>query len=485
MKKAIILSLLSPIAALNATEAKNNVKTENPDILFLFIDDMTYDGICALGDREVMTPNMDRIVKQGVSFSNTYNMGGWTGAISMASRTQLMTGMFLWDAFIQQKKDALRGMVADGLMWPQVMKQGGYKTYHTGKWHVKDVDPEGLFDEVEVARPGMPGDNQKTTRVGYNRPQSTDDNSWLPWDKSMGGYWEGGRHWSEVQADMLIGYMDRNRESTEPLFMTCAFNAPHDPRQSPEGYTDKYPVDEIAVPVSFQAEHPYMDQMRSGKSVRDESLAPWPRTEYVVQKHTQEYYAIITHLDEQIGRILETLDKSGRADNTLIILAADNGLAMGKHGFLGKQNLYEHSVRIPLVIAGCGLPKGERREQMVYMQDIVPTVYDLVGIETPESVDFKSLLEIARHKRTASNYEYVYCAYTNKQRMINDGRYKLFMINDAKKVYLFDLKSDPDEMNDLYDDPKYRDVVERLFAAYKEYEADLHDTTKISPTFID
>ncbi len=483
MKKAIILGLLSPLASVLGAEAKGSSEAQDPDILFLFVDDMTYDGIRALGERDVMTPNMDRIVQQGVSFSNTYNMGGWSGAISAASRTQLMTGLSLWNAFTEQRKDSFKGMVENELMWPQVMKQEGYKTYHTGKWHVSGVDPSTIFDEVEAVRPGMPGDNYRTTKIGYNRPLSVDDNSWLPWDKSMGGHWEGGKHWSEVQADLLIGYMERNKESKEPLFMTCAFNAPHDPRQSPEGYTDKYPIDQIALPASFQPEHPYMEQMRAGKKVRDEALAPWPRTEYAVKKHTQEYYAIITFLDEQIGRVLETLEKSGRADNTLIILAADNGLAMGKHGFLGKQSLYEHSVRIPLVISGCGLPKGESRDQMVYLQDLVPTVYDLVGIDKPKNVEFTSLLDIAKNKREDSHYDYVYCAYVDKQRMIKDDRYKLFIIKDAKKCYLFDLKKDPNEMNNLYGDPKYKKVVDRLFAAYREYESNYNDKHKLPADF--
>ncbi|MFI3248512.1 MAG: sulfatase-like hydrolase/transferase [Rikenellaceae bacterium] len=483
MKRLLFLSLLSPFVTTSVAETKPDVKTPNPDILFLFVDDMTYDGVCAIGNREVITPNMDRIVDQGVCFSNTHNMGGWNGALSMASRTQLMTGKFLWNAFAEQNRDKFDSIIEEQRTWPQVITNGGYKSYHTGKWHVSGVDPADIYDEVEVARPGMPNDNRNTTGVGYNRPLSPEDNSWLPWDKSMGGFWEGGKHWSEVQADLIIAYMERNQDSDKPLFMTCAFNAPHDPRQSPEGYTDKYPVEQIAVPKSFQPEHPYMEQMRSGKEVRDEQLAPWPRTEYAVQKHTQEYYAIITHLDEQIGRILEALESSGRADNTLIILTADNGLAMGKHGFLGKQSLYDHSMRVPLVIAGCGLPKGERRDQMVYMQDIVPTMYEVAGVEAPEGTDFNSLIDIAKSKKAKSNYEYIYGAYIDKQRMIKDDRYKLFLINEAQKGYLFDLKSDPDEINNLFDDPKYKSVVERLSQAYLEYEASMNDKYDIKPSF--
>ncbi len=472
------MSMLTPAVVMG-----KGLSVERPDILFLFVDDMTYDGVRALGDRDVITPNMDRIVKSGVSFANTYNMGGWSGALSIASRTQMMTGLSLWNANAQMKRDKFQGLVESGLMWSQVMSKGGYKSFHTGKWHVQNVDPADLYDEVETVRPGMAADNWKTTKVGYNRPQSPEDNSWQPWDISMGGMWDGGKHWSEVQADIMIGYIERNRESREPLFMNCAFNAPHDPRQSPKEYLDLYPVEKIAIPKSFQPEHPYKEQMRSGKGVRDEALAPFPRTEYAIQKHTQEYYAIITHLDEQIGRILEALERSGRADRTIIILSADNGLAMGQHGLLGKQSLYEHSVRVPLVIAGCGLPKGERREQMVYLQDIVPTVYEIAGIEKPEHTDFNSMLEVAKSRKAKGVYDYIYGAYIGKQRMVNDGRYKLMMINDAQKCYLFDLKRDPKEIVNLYDDPKYSDVVERLWSAYLSCEAERNDPHKIIKFF--
>lgn len=483
MKKILFLTLLAPVVSTSGAANRADNNTTKPDILFLFVDDMTYDGIAALGKRDVITPNLDRIVNEGVNFSNTYNMGGWNGALSMASRTQLMTGKFLWNAYAEQTKDKFKTLIKEEQTLPQVIASGGYKSYHTGKWHVTGVDPANIYDEVEAVRPGMPGDNQKTTRIGYNRPQSPEDTSWQPWDKSMGGYWQGGKHWSEVQADLIIDYMERNKESDQPLFMTCAFNAPHDPRQSPEGYTDKYPIEKIAIPESFQPEHPYMEEMRSGKAIRDEQLAPWPRTEYAIQKHTQEYYAIITHLDEQIGRILETLEQSGRADNTLIILTADNGLAMGRHGFIGKQSLYEHSVKIPLVIAGCGLPKGEHREQMVYMQDIVPTMYEVAGIEAPKGTDFHSLISIAKDKKAESNYDYIYCAYMDKQRMIKDERYKLFLINDAKKGYLFDLKNDPEEINNLYNNPKYQEVVDRLSKAYVERESKMNDLYDIKPSF--
>ncbi|MFI3320228.1 MAG: sulfatase-like hydrolase/transferase [Rikenellaceae bacterium] len=462
MKKILLTSLLAP------TTMAVQAAPSQPDVLFIFLDDMTYNGIRALGNDQVITPNLDKIVNQGVRFTNAYNMGAWNGAVSMASRTQLMTGLGVWRSFEQQKNDKYKSLVDDNKLWPQVMKGAGYQTYHTGKWHMAHVNPAKIFDEVEAVRPGMPEDNYKTTRVGYSRPLSKDDNAWQPWDKSMGGYWQGGKHWSEVQADLAIGYIERNKRSEKPLFISCAFNAPHDPRQSPKEYVDMYPVDQITIPKSFQAQHPYMVEMECDQTLRDEDLAPFPRTEYAVQKHRQEYYAIITHLDDQIGRLMEALKKSGRADNTLIVLSADNGLAMGNHGLLGKQSMYEHSMKVPLVIGGCGLPKGQQRKQLVYLQDLVPTIYEATGIERPEAMEFKSLLPLVKSGKAEAVRKVVYGAYINRQRMVRDNRYKIYFIPDAKKFYLFDLANDPLEMNDLSQAPQSKEIIKRMANKYRK-----------------
>jgi arylsulfatase A-like enzyme len=165
--------------------------------------------------------------------------------------------------------------------------------------------------------------------------------------------------------------------------MYIAFNAPHDPRQSPKEYVDRYPLDRISMPRSFVPEYPFNEAMASGRKLRDEKLAPFPRTEYSVKVNRQEYYAIITHMDDQIGRILDALEKSGQADNTYLFFSADHGLAVGRHGLMGKQNLFDHSVRVPLMLVGPGVPAGEKRDASVYLQDIMATSLELAGAERP------------------------------------------------------------------------------------------------------
>ncbi|MEM7783407.1 MAG: sulfatase-like hydrolase/transferase, partial [Planctomycetota bacterium] len=259
-----------------------NPKPEQPNILFIFADDYSYDCVHATGNNEVMTPNIDSIARQGTEFSRAYNMGGWNGAVCIASRTMLNTGRFIWTANnLDQKKERQANR-----FWSLQMKQAGYETYFTGKWHVK-TKPNLIFDHVGSVRGGMP----KQTPEGYNRPVEGQEDVWSPFDKSKGGFWQGGKHWSEVVGDETVGFLDNAAQSEKPFFMYVAFNAPHDPRQSPKEFVDKYPLENISVPPNFLPEYPYKDAMGNSKKLRDEKLAPFPRTEYSVKVNRQEYYA--------------------------------------------------------------------------------------------------------------------------------------------------------------------------------------------------
>lgn len=476
---AIATSMIAMPQLLFAAQTEEHQRKEKPNVLFLFVDDMTYDGLNVLGNSEIISPNLDKLVSSGVRFSNTYIMGGWNGAISIASRSQLITGRYIWNTH-KAEKTKYKAEVANQEMWPQVMKKAGYKTFQTGKWHMTAVTSQQLFDKAVKVRGGMPQD----TEDAYNRPLSRDDHAWTPWDKSKGGYWSEGKHWSEILADETISYMEQNRDSKEPLFMFCSFNAPHDPRQSPEEYVNMYDVDKISLPGNFMPIHPLCEEMKSGKALRDERLAPFPRTSYAVRKHLQEYYALITHLDAQVGRILEALRKNGMDKNTLIVFAADNGLAMGHHGLLGKQSMYDHSVKVTLAFCGLNLPKGEVRNQLVYLQDLVPTVYDLVGIEKPTHLDFISQADILKHSKKKSLREVAYAAYLqDAQRMVTDGRYKLYFIPHAKKVLLFELESDPLEMKNLFGDTKYNKIVKKLLTGYLKESKASGDTFDLSTVY--
>jgi len=442
---------------------------DKPNILFIFADDQCFETLCSLGCDEIHTPNLDRLVRNGVTFTHAYNQGAWHGAVCVASRTMLNTGRFLWIA--RDLEPNLKQETAAGRFWSQYMKQAGYETYMSGKWHVKGIMPKDIFDHVKDVRPGMP--NQ--TEAGYNRPIEGQPDPWKPWDTRYGGYWKDGKHWSEVLGDHAEDFLENASKSDKPFFMYLAFNAPHDPRQSPKEYVDKYPLQNVKVPENFLPEYPYKDSIGCSAKLRDERLAPFPRTKYAVKVNRQEYYAIITHMDAQVGRILDTLEKTGKASNTYIFFTADHGLAVGHHGLLGKQNMYDHSVRVPLMVTGPGVPKNKKITAPVYLQDIMPSSLELAGVDKPRHVRFKSLIPLI-HGKVESSYDAIYGGYIDLQRMVSADGYKMIYYPKINKTLLYNLKEDPLEMKNIADDPANAGLIKRLKNRLKELQKEVGDT---------
>ena len=316
---------------------------------------------------------------------------------------------------------------------------------------------------------------------GYNRPLSAKDDSWSPTDRSKGGYWEGGKHWSEVAADDALGFINQaNQKKNKPFFMYIAFNAAHDPRQSPGEFLDMYPVESIKIPASFQPDYPYHEAIGVGPTLRDEALAPFPRTELAVKTHLREYYALISHLDAQIGRIMAGLKHNGLLENTYIFFTSDHGLAVGMHGLLGKQNMYDHSMRPPLLMTGPGIKSGSIVNRDVYYQSIMPTALELAGVQKPNFVEFKSLLSLVRGSQTGKLYPAIYGAYMNLQRMVRKDGFKLIVYPRANKFLLYDMTNDPEEIINLADKPAFRrkkyELLSVLLTLQKQY-ADTLDIT--------
>jgi choline-sulfatase len=358
------------------------------------------------------------------------------------------------------------------------MRQAGYRTYMTGKWHCRASAAES-FDVVADVRGGMP--NQ--TAAGYNRPIVGEEDPWSPSDPKFGGFWKGGTHWSEVVANHTVDFLQDAEQRDDPFFMYVAFNAPHDPRQSPRQFVDRYPAEQLRIPASYQPLYPYKDAIGCGPGLRDEKLAPFPRTEHAVRVHRQEYYAIISHMDQQIGRILEALEQTGQAENTWIFFTADHGLAVGNHGLMGKQNLYDHSVRVPFVAVGPAADANRTIETPIYLQDVMATSLELAGIERPAHVEFQSVLPLLAGESRPERP--IYGAYLQLQRSIRTDRYKLIAYPRVPKLRLYDLREDPQETRDLADNPEYHETVERLFEELVELQADMDDPLDLRQAFAD
>ena len=469
-----ILALL-PIVAFALISVAQANETKKPNILFLFSDDQSYETPGYVGMTEAQTPSIDDLAKRSISFTHAYNQGSWSGAVCVASRTMLNSGRFVWhanDIYKTSEKER-----AAGRFWSEHMKKAGYRTYMTGKWHVP-ANATKAFDVTGHVRGGMP----QQTPQGYDRPKSAGDTQWQPWDKKFGGFWEGGKHWSEVVGDEAVGFLEEAVKDDKPFFMYIAFNAPHDPRQSPKEFVDMYPEHEIEVPKDFLPEYPECKEIGSPPTLRDEHLAPFPRTKYAVQVHRQEYFAIITHMDQQIGRILEALEKNGKSDETFVFFTSDHGLACGHHGLMGKQNSYDHSIRVPLLVSGPGIEAGQN-DAAVYLQDVMPTTLELAQISKPEHVDFTSLLPLIHGEKTQS-YNAIYNCYLDLQRSITEDGFKLMVYPKANRVKLFDLTNDPMEMNDLSADPAHAGKKQQLFATLQKWQAKVGDKLELDAQLV-
>uniref|UniRef100_UPI0040480607 sulfatase-like hydrolase/transferase n=1 Tax=Mariniflexile sp. TaxID=1979402 RepID=UPI0040480607 len=490
IKLFLVLSLFNMVALAQTDQSQQ----KKPNILFIFADDQTYNTLSALEGCPVKTPNLDRLAEQGVRFSHTYNMGSFAPAVCVASRAMLITGSFLWQAAAYSNKGNSHSdpnapktqqnytitKKEPEAYWPEYLKQAGYETYMTGKWHIK-AEAADVFDHTINVRGGMPKQNKQRYERIFEEGKA---DTWSPYDKNMGGFWTGGKHWSEVLGDDAIGFLNQAKESDNPFFMYLAFNAPHDPRQSPKHFVDMYPLDDIDVPENFLPEYPYNEYAGSGRTLRDEKLAPFPRTKHSIKVNRQEYYAIITHMDEQIGRILDALEATGKAENTYVFFTADHGLAVGEHGFTGKQNMYDCSMRVPMIMTGAGIEPGKTVDAPVYLQDMMATTLDLAGVKKPKQVDFNSLMPLATGETNKSVYNAIYGAYFGAQRMIRTDKYKMIIYPAANKVRLYDMINDPHEMHDLAEvRPMPKKLLKNLFKQYQQLQKQMNDPINITEAF--
>lgn len=493
-----LVTLITLVSFVLISSNKATAQQQKPNILFIFADDLGYHDVGAYGNGEVRTPNIDALASQGTRFTRAYNMGSWSPAVCTPSRTMLNTGKYVWNARRLQDGN-YNSHFENNEFWSSQLKKAGYRTYFSGKWHVPGLDPNDLFDKVMHVRPGMP--NQ--TEAGYERPYKGQEDKWSPHNLKYGGFWEGGTHWSEILKNDAVNYIEDASDREEPFFMYLAFNAAHDPRQSPREFVESYDPEELKIPPNYMPEYPYKNPIGSGRVdernrphppgtsneivtsspyLRDERLAPFPRTEYAVSVHRQEYYALISHMDAQIGLILDELEANDKLENTIIIFTADHGLAVGQHGLMGKQNMFEHSIKVPFIMSGPGVQRGQTNDTQIYLQDLVPTTIQLAGGTVPDSYQFKSLLPLLRGE-DKQIHPAIYGAYLDKQRAVVDWPHKLILYPDISKVLLYNLENDPYETNNLADNRDAKATIKRLFKELANLQKETGDELNLKKYF--
>lgn len=400
-----------------------------PNVLVLLTDDQRFDTIQALGNREVRTPNIDRIVRHGTAFTHAFIMGGTIPAVCSPSRAMLLTGQHLFraDRSIVRPKDPL-----PFALMPEHFRKSGYATFGTGKWHNGPALYARCFSHGDQIFFGGMSDHDKVPVHAF------DPSGEYPREQRR----IGAGFSTEIFSDAAIRFL-RGHRGDQPFFAYVSYTAPHDPRTAPGDYASLYPPDRVSLPPNFLPEHPFDN---GEMKIRDEMLAPFPRTPEAVREHIAAYYAMITHLDAQIGRVLDALEETGQADNTIVVFASDNGLAVGQHGLMGKQNLYDHSVRVPLVLAGPGVPRGRREHGLCYLHDLFPTLCGLAALWTPREVESASLGANLRAGRDS-----LFLAYKDVQRGVRTGRWKyiVYLTGQGHREQLFDLENDPWERKNL------------------------------------
>ncbi|MBW3597191.1 MAG: sulfatase-like hydrolase/transferase [Planctomycetes bacterium] len=422
---AILYGLLSTFA----------VADERPNFVFILADDQSPETLRCYGNEVCQTPNLDRLAREGMIFHDAHHMGAWVGAVCTPSRTMIMTGRTVWripgarGPGINQPKSFREEAAQQSL--PAVFNRAGYDTFRTCK-------RGNSFEEVN--------------RLFTVRKDAT----------KRDGTKEGGSHW---HGDQVLEYLKQREadDDKDPFLIYFGFSHPHDPRNAPPDLAEKYGADNSGppekpnpnappLPANYLPAHPFH---HGHPGLRDEEKVQGVmkrRDEATVRNEIGRDYACIENIDRQVGRVLDKLQSMGELENTYIIYTSDHGIAVGRHGLMGKQNLYEHTWRVPFIVRGPGIKPGSEASGYIYLLDVLPTLCDLAGISIPESVEGKSFRPVLEGKadRIRDVLYGVYCGGTTPgMRAVKTDGWKLIKYDllDGKlrQTHLFNLSENPHE----------------------------------------
>jgi arylsulfatase A-like enzyme len=438
----------------------NNENLQKPNILFLFTDDQRADALGCSGNPYIKTPNIDNLAKSGFRFSSAYVMGGHHGAICAPSRAMLMSGKSLFNIY-----DKLEGVHT----MPKHFADNGYETFGTGKWHNEKSAFEASFQKGKNVFLGGMSDhfNVPCRDLGKDGKLSEPERKGFSTDI-----------FAQVAIDFIEEYSAGSREN--PFFCYVSFTAPHDPYSPHTDYIGNYPDQSLPLPGNFMPLHPFaFDQL----TIRDENLSGWPRKPETIRAALADYYTLITHMDIKIGEIIGTLKENRLFDNTIIVYASDNGLAIGSHGLLGKQNLYEHSTNVPLIISGPGIPEGKVSDALVYLFDLFPTLAELCGLPKPIEIDGESLAPIINGTSDGIRSS-LFTAYRHTVRAVRTKDWKLIRYPERDHNQLFNLKEDPMELNNLAKQTLHQSKLSELFGLMQDWQTTANDTASMTAKII-
>ena len=463
-----VLSFILAALIISNSAIAQQKKSRAKNILIIYSDDHSYRALGVAGNTDVLTPNLDKLAKSGLMFTQAHVMGGHQGAVCIPSRAMLLTGRYV------NRLPGDGSTIPDSIVsLPEVLRTQGYNTYHTGKWHSDKASHSRMFSTGgDIFFGGMHfpkfGGQEHPTVYLYD---------------STGVYDEKRKRTSDtysttLYADHAIQFLSSTTAKAKPFFCYVAFTSPHDPRTPPDKFSRMYDPAKIPLPANFLIKHPFDN---GDLNVRDEQLLPVPRDPDAIKKDIALYYGMVSEMDAQVGRILETLEKSGLKENTLIVFAGDNGLAVGQHGLLGKQNLYEHSIRVPMILSGPGVPMNKKTDGFTYLSDITPTIFDYLQLPRPSSVEGRSLLPVIQDpsKKVRSSIYNVYGHWSRSIKSEDGFKLIVYNVDGIATTQLFNLKIDPWEIKDLSIEPVYREKIMQMRNLLKQQMAAAFDNLNI------
>jgi arylsulfatase A-like enzyme len=466
-----LLKILSLSILISLVLFSCNKEQKQPNFLFVLVDDQSPFDLKIYDAKSILeTPNIDKLAQGGMVFDDARHMGSWSGAVCTPSRHMIMSGRNVW------------GLPKNGI--------GQYNANCPDSLELQTIG--AVFNRAGYA-------TMRTCKKGNSYAAANEQFTIVHDATKRGGTEETGSAWHAKQVLNYLNDREAAKETT-PFFIYFGFSHPHDVRNGTPELLEKYGAvnhtDKNSLPPAnpkqpelqdnYLPAHPFF---HGHPGLRDEERVSgvWKnRDEQTIRNELGREYACDENIDIQLGKVLNKLAAMGELENTYIIYTADHGISIGRHGLTGKQNLYEHTWRVPFIVNGPGIKAGVRAEGNIYLLDVLPTLCDLAGIEIPETVQGKSFKPVLEGKEsTIRDVMYgVYCGGTKPgMRAVKKGNWKLIkydvMDGAVRETQLFNLAENPNEylpehgktdemQTNLASDPKYADTLKMMEALLLE-----------------
>lgn len=476
LTRSLLLGLSLLLIGLPLGQAQSRrASAQRPNILFIMTDDHAAHAISAYGSKLIQTPNIDRLAKEGMRFENCFV----TNSICTPSRAAILTGKYahLNGVPVFNHIDNTQPLLS------KYMQQAGYYTGMIGKWHLGGNAPQRP-DEGKPA--GFDYWNILPGQGAYFDPVMIENGQ----RKKYPGYT------TDVITDLSLEFMQK-RPQDKPFFLMYHHKAPHRNWQPDEKHRKQFENFVVPIPATFDDDYKGKSDasrqatMHIDVDLNDNDLKMKPPAglsgaalkKWKYQRYMRDYLACVAAVDDNIGRVLDWLDKSGLAQNTIVIYTSDQGFFLGEHNFFDKRFMYEESLRMPFLIRWPGKIKaGSVSKGMILNVDFAPLMLDAAGAKVPADMQGRSFLplltgRVSKDWRTSMYYRYYHPGHHNVAAHygVRTQRHKLIFFNKLNQWELYDLQKDPREMNNVYSDPAYAKTVEELKREMQRLKKELKD----------